>query len=270
MVVTKMHANGNDFCVVSYEMNTFYDEIAKMVCDRRLGIGADGLIVVKYHNKFEIEVYNPNGELSSINGNAVRCATKYLYDLNLVNKKKLSILARDEIVNVEIINNEPFECLVNMGKPNLKNQMIYANDSIDCFGRIIDIDGIKITVYSFYLANVQTVIFVDDLNNHLLDLAEKIHSYRLFARKTNVNFVKIKNKQELEVKTYERNNGFVLASGSGCCAAAYAAYKLGKVANKIRCYVSHGYLDVEIKNKDEIILKGPAEKVFVCDIKEDK
>lgn len=270
MQITKMHDCGNDFCVLEYEFNTDYNDLAKKICNRRTGIGSDGLIVIKPGSKYEVTVYDSNGDISLNIGNALRCATKYLFDLNAIRNNKITLIANEEKIDIEVTKIEPFECMVNMGKPNFKNQMIYATDTYDFWGRVIDINNTKITIYSFFLANVQTVIFVDRLNDDIVKFAEEIHSYKLFRRNTNVNFVVVKNKFELDIKTYERNHGFTLASGSGACAAAYAAYKLGKINNKVKCNFEIGSLVVEFGKKDEIFLRGSAHKIFKCDIEEEK
>lgn len=263
MLVSKMHANGNDFCVVDYEDGIDYKELAIRICNRKLGVGAEGLIVVK-KNPLEMLYYLPNGEKKQMNGNAIRCCAKYIYDNGIVRKNKYEILTLAGSIEIEVIQEIPFMCMVNMGKASFVNQMIYATDGLDCFGRLLNIDGMLINTYSFYLKEVNTIIFVESMDDNVLELADKIANYKLFARKTNAVFVKIINKTNLEVKAYEPINGWVLANGSACCSAVLCANKLGLSKAKARCNLDYGYLDVEINKKENVLLTGSAELVFKC------
>ncbi len=269
MLVSKMHANGNDFCVIEYQENIDYKELATKICNRRLGIGAEGLVVVR-KNPLEMLYFLPNGEKKQMNGNAIRCAAKYIYDNNIVRKNKYEILTLAGMLQIEVIQEIPFMCMVNMGKPFFNNQMIYATDTLDCFGRLLNINGILVNTYSLNLKEVNTVIFVDSFDDKILDYADKIANHSLFARKTNAVFVKINNKTSFDIKAYEALSGWVLANGSACCASVVCANKLGLSRGKVRCNLDYGYLDVEINKKENVFLTGSADLVFKCHYDEEE
>ncbi len=90
----------------------------------------------------------------------------------------------------------------------------------------------------------------------------------LFTKKTNVNFVRVINKENIEVKTYERGVGWTLACGTGCCASVVAANRLGLVGTKVKAILELGFLEIELK-KNDVSMTGPATKVFECEIKEE-
>ncbi|MGM9970215.1 MAG: diaminopimelate epimerase [Anaeroplasma sp.] len=268
MHVTKMQACGNDYCVVKYESNVDFKKFAVNVCNRKLGIGSEGLIIVK-ENPLEMILFNPNGSKELMSGNAIRCFSKYCYDNKIVRNKKLSIITGNGEINVEIIQEIPFLCQVNMGKPNYNNQMIYVNDDLEAFNRILKVKDLSFTSYSFNIGGVQTVIFVDEFDDKVVDLAYEISEYRLFTRKTNVSFVKIIDKKTIEVRTYLHDVGWTLSSGAGCCAAAVVAYKLDLVKPKIKAILEYGFLEVEINKKGYVYLTGPATTVFSCEYEEE-
>lgn len=269
MEITKMHASGNDFILVDFIEKTDYKSLSIKLCNRKTGVGSDGLIVIKRTPRLEMLYYNKDGSTSSLNSNALRCFVRYSYYNNYFKGNNVTVLTQNGLMDVEITSIEPFECKINLDKPIFNNQMIHATDTLDSFGRMIDIDGIKIMIYSLYIGSIQTVILVDSFQDEIINLAEKIHSYKLFAKKTSVNFVIIKNKNEIDVKTYEKGVGFVYASGDGCAASVITTNKLNLTKPNVKCNLEIGYLKVDITKRGYVYLTGPAVKLFTCNFKEE-
>lgn len=269
MLVHKMHACGNDFCVVKYDASKNYNDLAMKLCNRKLGLGADGLIVVR-DNPVEMILYNAKGQKELMNGNAVRCFTKYCLDNSMIRRERLELLTGNGSMLVEVTQEIPFLCRVTLGKPNFNNQMIYVSDGLDAFGRVIKVDDINVTTYSFHLGSVNTVIFVSSLENEILEYAEKISNHKMFNRGTNVTFARVIDKRALEVRTYERGIGFNLANGDGCAAAVVAANKLGLIKPKAKCLLEYGFMEVEINKKEVVFLIGPAKEVYSCEVNEEE
>ena len=269
MQISKMHSSGNDFCIVDFIEKTDFKSLAVKICNRKLGVGADGLIVVKRSPRLEMLYYNMDGSTSSMNSNALRCFVRYSKENGYFKGDKVEVLTGAGLILVEIENENPFECKINLGKPNFNNQMLHATDMINNFGRVIDIEGIKVTIYSLFIGSIQTVILVNSFEDEIIKYAELIHSYKLFAKKTSVNFAIIKNKNEIDVKTYEKGVGFTYASGDGCAASVIALNKLNLIRSNVRCNLELGYLNVDITKRGYVYLTGPAEKLFTCDFKEE-
>lgn len=269
MKITKMHSSGNDFCVADYIEKTDFKSLAIKVCNRKTGVGSDGLIVVKTKPRLEMLFYNSDGTTSSMNGNALRCFVRYSYENKYFNGNKIEVLTGAGLIPVEITNIKPFECKINLDKPIFNNQMIHATDMLDSFGRTIDINGIKIVIYSFYIGSIQTVILVNSFEDEAVSMASLIHSHKLWARKCSVNFVIIDNKNEIRVKSYEKGVGFTYASGDGCAAAVITTNRLGLTKPNVRCKLELGYLDIDITKRGYVYLTGPAVKLFECDYKEE-
>lgn len=263
----KMHGCGNDFVVIDYQENVDYAQLAIKLCNRKTGIGADGLIAVK-QGHLEMIFYNQDGSRASMCGNGIRCFARYVYENKYVNSLKFDVLTLAGTMKIEIKNLNPFTCRVDMGLPIFTNQMINVSDCLNSFGRIVEVDGYNLTLYSFYMGTVHTVVFVDSLESQCLSIAEKICKHKIFKKQTNVNFVHIINDKTIEMRTFERGVGWTLACGTGACASVVCANKLGLVANECRVLLELGHLDI-IVNKKGILMDGPAEISFIGDFKEE-
>ncbi|MDE7264070.1 MAG: diaminopimelate epimerase [Anaeroplasmataceae bacterium] len=253
----KMHGCGNDFCIIEYKENEDYSSLATKLCDRRFGIGADGLIVVK-RNPLEMIFYNQDGSRASMCGNGIRCFARYAYDKKLVSSKKFDCLTLAGVMKIEITEEQPFSCKVDMGHPSFSNSMIHISDDIKSFGRLLTIDGYSLTIYSFFMGTIHTVIFVDSLESDVLKLAEKICKNRLFKKQTNVNFVHLLDEQHIELKTYERGVGWTLACGTGACASVVTCVRLKLTKNKVSVQLPYGTLKIEVTKKENVFMEGPA------------
>ncbi|MDE7161777.1 MAG: diaminopimelate epimerase, partial [Anaeroplasmataceae bacterium] len=209
----KMHGCGNDFCIVEYQDKVAYDKLAIRLCDRRFGVGADGLIVVK-KQPLEMIFYNQDGSRASMCGNGIRCFARYVYDKKIVSSKQFDCLTLAGIMKIEITKEDPFQCKIDMGHPSFSNQMIHVSDAVNSFGRLLTIGGYHLTIYSFFIGTIHTVIFVDSLNSKLLNFAEDICKNPLLKKQTNVNFVHIIDEKNIEMRTYERGVGWTLACGT--------------------------------------------------------
>jgi len=242
MKFEKWHGLGNDFILISDFQNKIKNlkNLAKKLCHRNFGIGADGLVLILPSKiaDYKMRIFNPDGTEAEMCGNAIRCVAKYL------NKQKLKIETLAGIIKPEIINNQ---VRVNMGQAK----------HIGNFGRITAIS----------IGNPHAVLFVKNFDFNWQKKGQKIeNNTKLFPKKTNVEFVKILNKNNLEIKVWERAAGATLACGTGACAAAYASFLKKKIFSKnIYVHLPGGKLKINIKNN--IFMTGGAEKVFTGETK---
>ncbi|MDE7385451.1 MAG: diaminopimelate epimerase, partial [Anaeroplasmataceae bacterium] len=151
----KMHGCGNDFCIIEYEPNVEYSTLAKELCDRRFGIGADGLIIVKT-NPLEMIFYNQDGSRASMCGNGIRCFARYVYEKRIVTTKQFDCFTLAGMMKIEITSEDPFLCKIDMGKPSFSNSMIHVSDDIKSFGRLLTIEKYSLTIYSFFMGTIHT------------------------------------------------------------------------------------------------------------------
>lgn len=265
----KYEGTGNDFII--FEMSELeglqYSLLAQKVCDRRFGIGADGMIVVSPSTVASIQMifYNADGSLATMCGNGIRCFAKYVYDHQLVDTKVFTVETLAGIFNVEIIENEEAtsQVCVNMGRPNYFDSSVPTLESGEPFiNQVIEIDQVPYTVSSLFMGTIHTVLFVEEIDEfEVVRLGSAIEKHPLYPMKTNVNFCKIIDSNHLDVVTWEKGVGMTLACGTGSVACAFLSQKLYDCEKKIVVHVKGGELVMELVG-DDIYMTGPT--TFIC------
>lgn len=276
--VTKMQGCGNDFVVMDYEnyqcglekklwidMST----AAKKLCDRNFGIGADGFFIPDLKTK-NADIgwffYNSDGTTAQMCGNGIRCFAKYVYDKGLVNKKEFKVNTLAGIITPKLLDNG--QVRVNMSKPILKSAKIPFIPSENLNYEISVKDKI-FTGNAISMGNPHFVIFVE--NEDTLTLAKKygslIETSKEFPEKTNVEFVKIKSPQKIELRVWERGCGITLACGTGACASVVAGILNQKLESTVEVELLGGTVTIEwcgnISNTEQnVFMTGPAEYVY--------
>lgn len=272
---TKMQGAGNDFILMEYDeykkIEKKFPEIAVKLCDRHFGIGADGIFVPienpKTYSDLEWLFYQADGSTAQMCGNGMRCFARFCYDKKLVNKRKFSVHTGAGKIIPEVM--EDMTVKVNMGKPILTPEKIPFKGSKNLNYPLWN--GIKkFAVNAISMGNPHCVIFVkDDEDNH--ELAKKygkdIEHDNLFPEKTNVEFVKIISREEIDVAVWERGCGITLACGTGACASVVAAILNGLCDNKVKVNLPGGILTIEwtgnSQNSDfDVFMTGEAKYVF--------
>lgn len=266
----KYEGTGNDFII--FEMSELeglqYPLLAQKVCDRRFGIGADGMIVVSPSTVASIQMifYNADGSLATMCGNGIRCFAKYVYDHQLVDTKVFTVETLAGIFNVEIIENEEVtsQVCVNMGRPNYFDSSVPTLESGEPFiNQVIEIDQVPYTVSSLFMGTIHTVLFVEEIDEfEVVRLGSAIENHPLYPMKTNVNFCKIIDSNHLDVVTWEKGVGMTLACGTGSVACAFLSQKLYNCEKKIVVQVKGGELVMELVG-DEMYMTGPT--TFICE-----
>lgn len=266
MKFTKMHGNGNDFIVIEDLDAKISDEqgLARKLCSRNFGIGADGILIVRKSEIADIQmiIINSDGSNAAMCGNGIRCFAKYVWETKLVNKTPIDIETGDgvKVAYVEIAHNEVISVTINMGKPSFNPESIPALSNEEIINTNITIDTKKYNINSILMGVPHTVI-IGKLSDFNIEEGKYIEKYNLFPRGTNVNFCEVIDRKELKVKTWERGAGPTLACGTGSCAAVVVANRLGLVDNNVKVGIPGGSISVEIKD-DGVFMTGPAEIVF--------
>ena len=267
--ITKMQGLGNDFVICEEEeyskTGISRADFARVICDRHFGIGADGLIIPKYENSKDYDVawdfYNSDGSIAQMCGNGIRCFAKYVKDkgqaASVMRVKTLAGIIKPEILDSGLVR-------VNMGVPIVKCKDIpcefdsHINQKISVKDRVFTLTAVS-------MGNPHCVIFTDgDLESLALEYGSKIENDVKFPEKTNVEFVSIKNRQEVDMRVWERGCGMTLACGTGACAVAVAGILNGLVDNSIRVNLSGGVLNISWSGDlgESVFMSGPAEYVF--------
>ena len=272
---TKMQGAGNDFILMEYgeykKIEDKFPQAAIKLCDRHFGIGADGIFVPVENPKTYSDLgwlfFQPDGSTAQMCGNGMRCFARFCFDKKLVSKRKFSVETLAGKIVPEVL--EDLRVKVNMGHPVLEPEKIPFKGDKNLNYPLWD--GIKkFTVNAISMGNPHCVIFVKDDEN-INELAKKygkvIENDELFPEKTNVEFVKIKSREEIDVAVWERGCGITLACGTGACACVVAANLNGLCDKKVKVNLPGGSLTIEwsgnSQNTDfDVFMTGEAQYVF--------
>jgi diaminopimelate epimerase len=265
----KMHGLGNDYIVIDNRDERISGaeaaKLAKKLCERRFSVGADGLLLVSNSAAADVRmrIFNADGSEAEMCGNGIRCFAKYCYENNVVRKGELTVetLAGVKHVWLTLKNEEVKAVKVDMGAPNWERTALPMTGQGTCIAEDFEVDEETYKLTCLSMGNPHCVTFVDNVDDFPVEyIGPMIENHKAFPKRTNVGFVQVLNASELRVRVWERGCGETLACGTGACAAAAAANKLGKVGNKVTVHLLGGDLKVDIA--ESIFLTGPAEKVF--------
>ena len=271
MKFTKMHGIGNDYIYVNTFDEAVTDPSALAVAMSRphFGVGADGLVLIGASNAadFDMRMFNADGSEGEMCGNAVRCIAKYVYERGLTQKTRLTLATKAGIKTLElqIDAGQVTQVRVDMGEPLLAPAAI----PVDLPGeRVIDqpitVGGQAWRMSCVSMGNPHAVIFVDDpATFDVHGIGRQIEHHPLFPRRTNVEFVRVHSREQLEMRVWERGSGETLACGTGAAAIVVAAVLNGLTERSVRVKLLGGELHVHWDEADNHIYQsGPASFVF--------
>ena len=253
MKFTKMHGIGNDYVYVNCFHETVENpsEVAIKVSDRHFGIGSDGLILIKPSEKadFEMEMYNADGSQGAMCGNGIRCVAKYVYDYGLTDKTSISVDTKSGVKYLELTVEEGKvrEVRVNMGSPELQTEkipMIYPMDKV--------------------ISQPHAVGYMDDVKNLKIEEAGPyFEKHRAFPESVNTEFVRVIDRNTVEMRVWERGSGETLACGTGACAVTVASVLNGYTEEEVTVKLLGGDLKIFWdREKNLVYMPGPAAVVF--------
>lgn len=277
MEFVKMHGLGNDFVLFPPETEEIAEgklpQFAQRVCDRHFGVGGDGIILVLPSDRAEVKmrIFNSDGSEAEMCGNGVRCLAKFVYQRKLVSQKRFSVEAKGRIVTpeVKVEGDRVVSVTVDMGEPALAPEevpVLISGDRAVNFPILIENKNWLVTAVS--MGNPHAVIFETPVNWR--ELGKILENHPLFPQGTNVEFVRIISPQEVEVKVWERGAGATLACGTGACAVTVAGVINNLLTQKVTVHLPGGSLLVEWdREKNRVLMEGPAEEVFCGSIPEE-
>ncbi len=263
----KYHGLGNDFIIFMEEdvENLDYSELAKKVCHRNLGIGADGMMIVSRDDNSgmpKMLFFNQDGSQAPMCGNGIRCFSHYLYDKKLVHDENFKVDTLGGVMDISIFPEETFNAKVNIGKAFLETEKIPMTTKKASFiNQKIEVLGQELELSSLFLGTTHTVVFVDSLENTQVEkIGPAVENHPLYPVKTNVNFCEIVDKNKVFLKTWERGVGVTYACGTGASSTVFVGNLLGRLSDKTTVVLPYGELLIEIAGND-VYMTGPSEKI---------
>lgn len=267
MQFTKVHGAGNDFVLIDARQapHLAYTAMAPLLCHRQTGVGADGLLLVMPSGSADIamRIINLDGSEADMCGNGIRAFAKYVYTRGIVKTPVFSVETKAGIMYPEILPGEDGNVKVNMGKPLFQSADIPVAGEGTCLHRTLEAAGRTFTFSSVNTGVPHTVVPVDDLDDfELHKYGPAIEHHPFFPARTNVCFYRMLDKQNVQMRVWERGAGPTLACGTGCCATAVVLAKNGLAARSVYVHLALGVLHIEWAQDDTIFMTGPAALVF--------
>lgn len=258
MKFTKYHALGNDYIVVDNKdlKKEITQHQIKIICDRHYGMGSDGILYGPLNSQtsdFALRIFNPDGSEAEKSGNGLRIFSRYLWDCELVKDRRFSIETKGGEVFAQVHSNGQ-SVAVDMG------QVRFTHESIGM--PTIEPESIQgsdqnFTYYRANVGNPHCVIPVADLSKAMaMTYGKVIENDSRFKNRTNVQFLKVIDRHNIQIEIWERGAGYTLASGSSSTASAAVAYALGFCESSISVHMPGGKIEIDLTKQFEATMKG--------------
>lgn len=270
--LAKYHASGNDFLIVDEIDEPAGTLDVPALCDRWMGVGADGLIRVKRGTTapYRFDLMNADGSRAEMSGNGIRCVAAFLRARGYVDDGPLDVETPAGVRRTTFTHDG---ALVEMGAPNFTKAAIpMRGPAWETFlQQPLDVGGLTMTVSALSMGNPHLVLFLDEdpERYHVEHMGPALEHHDLFPERTNVEFARIEADGTIEVRVWERGVGETLACGTGACAVAVAANEAGLAPLSTTVRFRGGPLTVERRDDGSVILGGPVAHVFDATVDQD-
>ena len=273
MQFTKLHGTGNDFIAVDgREIERDWGALARRICDRHFGVGADGLLVAAVSQRADVRmrIFNSDGSEAEISGNGMRCLVRFAADNGIATPKdgEMSVETGAGVsrVTVNASGGHVIAVRQSMGKPRLDPREIpvaieapppIREYALEAAGRTISITPVS-------MGNPHAIHFQDApvADYPLRDVGPEVEHHRLFPHRTNFEVVRMLGPGRAEMRVWERGVGETLSCGSGASAVMVAARLLGHAGSSLELRVPGGTLDLAWDGAGDVVLSGPVAEVF--------
>lgn len=282
----KYHALGNDYIILPYDRwLSLKPAVIRKICDRHFGLGGDGILwgpllpdteelkTLRKEAGAETEdeircglrIFNPDGGEAEKSGNGLRIFSRFLFERGILKSEPVRLLTLGGRVGVQAFDGGRI-VRVEMGKVTFNASFIpVAGESGEIIERRLTAGGREFVYTAANIGNPHCIIMINDPEVSLSELAcqfgPEIERHELFPHRTNVQFMRVNNRRNIEIAIWERGAGYTLASGSSASACGAGARRLGVVDSEIRVNSPGGELKVEISDSYNVFLEGEVAKV---------
>lgn len=265
----KYHALGNDYLVMDladYPRWTAptYDQI-RVICHRHFGVGSDGILwgpVRSARAAFGLRIFNPDGSEAEKSGNGLRIFARYLFDQQKVGAAPFAIETAGGVVEA-VVREGGKSITIEMG------QVSFTSDRIPVAGPLREVVNEKLAIQdreftftSATIGNPHCVIPLGEISEQIARrYGPDIETHANFPKRTNVQFLKVLDRANIQIEIWERGAGYTLASGSSSSAAAAVAHRLGLVDREVAVHMVGGQIRIEIGDEYAIKMTGPVTRI---------
>jgi diaminopimelate epimerase len=274
----KLHGFGNDYIVI--ESAEFAEisavqlgEFARRICNRHYGAGADGIALVSSADDqgadFRVRIFNPDGSEASLSGNGTRCVAAYLHYQQLWTARELRLSTRAGIKLYTLLEDDGKGRYVfdsELGQPKFDPAsipMLTREPLEKVIDYELDVAGESFRVTALQMGNPNCCIFVKDFDEiDWRQIGRRIEKHEQFPERTNVVFVRVEDRNTIELRIWERGVGETEASGTCSCAAAVAAMTRGETERLVDVLMPGGKARIHWRPDDEVVITGTAEVIY--------
>lgn len=273
MKFTKLQGCGNDYVYVDGSREVIplekKPDLVRRLSDRHFGIGGDGVIFINPSTEadFEMEMYNADGTRSEMCGNGIRCVAKFVYDKGLTDKECITVISGGKVKILELTVEDGKVRLVkvNMGAPELTAVNVpVVSDNEQVIDEPITVQGKEYRMTCVSMGNPHAVVYIDEVANLDIEaVGPYFENHERFPRRTNTEFVKVLDRNTVEMRVWERGTGETLACGTGACATAVSCILNGLTEDRVTVKLLGGDLEIYWDRKENLVyMTGPATYVF--------
>lgn len=276
MKYTKYHALGNDYLVLDPKDGPLpeQEEIVR-ICHRNFGLGSDGILYGPLNTEkadFGLRIINPDGSEAEKSGNGLRIFARYLHDSGTVKHDAFTVDTLGGLVTCQV-----GECAdsitVDMGRVEFSAEGTTADtkdSKSQSIGQELSFNGKTQTVYIADIGNPHCVVVQDEISaKQAKEDGAAIELHANFPNRTNVQFLKIIDRNNIQIEIWERGAGYTLASGSSSSAAAAVAHRIGLCDCDITVHMPGGQIKIQIGDNYAVRMTGPTTRVALIDFDED-
>lgn len=271
ITMTKYQGLGNDYLILDPNKNRVQLQGKKiaLLCQRGFGLGADGVLYgpVELNGKLGVHIFNADGSESAISGNGVRIFAKYLIDQQYVKEQKFAIETLSGSIEVECLNSRATEFRVKMGKASFLSREIPVTGELrEVINETFTFHDQEYKATCLTVGNPHCIIFTDKVSREMVkDLGPYVENAEEFPERMNLQICHKIDTGNLDIEIWERGSGYTKASGTGSCAAAVAAYRLGLVENRVNVNQPGGMIQIDIMEDGTLYMTGSVG--FVADVR---
>lgn len=271
MKFAKMQGCGNDYVYINCFTEKIEDAagLARKVSDRRFGIGSDGLILIlpSKTEDFTMHMYNADGSIGEMCGNAIRCVGKYVYEHGLTDKTDLSIetLAGTKYLELTVEDKKVTEVTVDMGEPEIRaSEIPVISEKKQVINEPIIVADREFHMTCVSVGNPHAVVLIEDTQNFDIETyGPTFECHERFPKRINTEFVQILNRNEINMRVWERGSNETFACGTGATACAYACMLNDLIEHEVTVHMLGGNLKIHYdRDRNRLFMTGPAVLTF--------
>ncbi|HKS29115.1 MAG TPA: diaminopimelate epimerase [Pyrinomonadaceae bacterium] len=273
----KFQGFGNDYIIFEageVARVASLNKLARSICDRHYGAGADGIVVINPSEEtqeadFDARIFNADGSEAGLSGNGTRCAVAFLYHEGLWDREALRLSTRSGVKLYRLreeLSRGHYWFESELGKPRFDSAsipMLTAEPEERVMDYPLMVEDERFLVTALQMGNPNCAIFVEEFGQvDWRRVGRLIESHSQFPERTNVEFVRVRDRANIELRIWERGVGATESSGTCSCAAVVASVIKGLTDRRVTAWMEGGHAEILWREDDEVVLTGRADIVY--------